>query len=172
MTITDTGELRRELLLAQAIERHADALARLATKAVLRLTKSEMKTSQLRNAVNVANEDGSFDVVANFIRYKIATQQKSWGRESDSFGHTVIAHLQTQVRDLANTARDEVRKKSQELPDQDRIGEDLYRAMMRRYFGYAVRAFAYYEKAKPEEKSAALKMLTDAANQKETPNGN
>ena len=71
MTTTDTGQLRREMLLAQAVERHADELARLATKAVLQLPKykSEMKTSQLRNAVNVANEDGSFDVVANFIRY-------------------------------------------------------------------------------------------------------
>ena len=169
MTTTDTGQLRREMLLAQAVERHADELARLATKAVLQLPKykSEMKTSQLRNAVNVANEDGSFDVVANFIRYKIATQKGSWGRETDSFGHTVIKHLQTDVRAVANTALGEI-PKDEALPDQDRLGEDIYRAMMRRYFGYAVRAFAYYEKAKDNEKSDALKILEeDAAPKKE-----
>ncbi|MEI6775339.1 MAG: hypothetical protein WCK70_00390 [Chloroflexales bacterium] len=160
MTTTDTGQLRRELLLEQAIERHTAELARIATKAVLQLPtyKSDMKTSQLRNAVNVANEDGSFDVVANFIRYKIATQQKSWGRETDSFGHTVIEHLQTRVRKLADDEGS--------LPQQDGMGEEIYRAMMRRYFGYAVRAFAYYEKASKEEKSAALKILEEAARDK------
>ena len=165
MTTTDTGQLRRELLLEQAIERQSNKLAQLATTAVLRLPKSDMKTSQLRNAVNVAREEGSFDVVANFIRYKIATQEKSWGRDPNSFGHTVIQHLQTEVRDLAKLARNAFPTDAT-LPDQDRLEEDIYRAMMRRYFGYAVRAFAYYEKASKEEKPAALKILEEAARDK------
>lgn len=170
MTTTDTGQLRRDLLLEQAVEGHSNRLVRLATAAVLKLPKynSEMKTSQLRNAVNVANEDGSFDVVANFIRYKIATQKGAWGRESDSFGHTVIKHLQTEVRELAAQADKELREKPKldDLPDLDRLPEDIYRAMMRRYFGYAVRAFAYYEKAgrDEKEKDKALKILQEAAN--------
>ncbi|EFO79704.1 hypothetical protein OSCT_2389 [Oscillochloris trichoides DG-6] len=165
MSTTDMGALRRDLLLEQAIDRHAATLVRLATQAVLRLAGSKMKASQLRNAVNVANEDGSFDVIANFIRYKIATQEDSWGREASSFGHTVIEHLQTKVRKEAEEAHSELLSQL-EGEEQDRLKEQIYRAMMRRYFGYAVRAFAYYEKAKPNEKNDALQILQEAANVK------
>lgn len=166
MSTTDMGALRRDLLLEQAIDCHAAKLVQLATEAVLQLQRTDMKTSQLRNAVNVANEDGSFDVIANFIRYKIATQPKSWGRETNSFGHTVIKHLQTKVREEAEKAHSELLSQL-EGEDQDHLKEQIYRAMMRRYFGYAVRAFAYYEKAeKGDEKAKALQILQEAANVK------
>ncbi len=164
MTTTDTGQLRRELLLEQAIEQKANQLVRLASAAVLKLDeRSEMKTSQLRNAVNVAHEEGSFDVIANFIRYKIATQGKAWGTGRESFGHTIIAHLNGPVRAEAEGALAwlEDKHNATQLPEYATLGEDLYRAMMRRYFGYAVRAFAYYEKA--GDKAEARKILEGAA---------
>lgn len=166
MTTTDTGQLRRDLLLEQAVEGHSNRLVRLATAAVLKLPKynSEMKTSQLRNAVNVANEDGSFDVVANFIRYKIATQGKAWGTGRESFGHTIIAHLSDPVRAEVKKAEGWLKEQpnADALPRLAELPEDLYQAMMRRYFGYLVRAFAFYEKGK--DKAEARSILKGAAN--------
>ncbi len=165
---THNQELRRELLLTQAVNRHQDVLVKLATRAVLELLdRSKMKTSQLRNAVNVAQQEGaSYDLVANFIRYKIATQEESWGRAPDSFGHTVIGHLKNEVHAEAGKALEWLQKQTSDavLPRGEELERDLYSLMLRRYMGYLVRSFAYYEKAeKKEDKLAAKLILQEAA---------
>lgn len=167
MTTSDVDELRRELLLEQAVTRRQDNLVRLANGAVLRLEGSQMRTSQLRNAVTVAQQEGaSYDVVANFIRYKIATQDRAWGKGPQDFGHVVIRHLDDQVRREAQEAFKwlETQPNCEQLPRSDELTADLYGAMLKRYMGYLVRAFAYYEKA--GDKAEALKILKDAANVK------
>jgi hypothetical protein len=164
MTTGNVDELRRKLLLEQAVTRRQDRLVRLANVAVLRLENSDMRTSQLRNAVTVAQQEGaSYDVVANFIRYKIATQKGAWGTDRKSFGHTVIDQLDQQVRWEAQQALDWLKEqpKFAQLPRGDEIEADLYGAMLKRYMGYIVRAFAYYEKS--DDKATALKLLKGAA---------
>jgi hypothetical protein len=163
---TQNQELRRELLLTQAVARHQDALVRLATKAVLKLINdnSQMKTSQLRNAVSVAQQEGaSYDLVANFIRYKIATQGGAWGKSPESFGHTVIDHLGGNVREEVRNALTWLRNQPnfEALPHQDDLEGDLYSLMLKRYMGYLVRSFAYYEKA--DDKKDAAQKLKEAA---------
>ncbi|WP_129678068.1 hypothetical protein [Candidatus Chloroploca sp. Khr17] len=162
---TDSQELRRELLLSQAVSRHQDALVKFATKAVLLLTDSKMKTSQLRNAVNVAQQEGaSYDLVANFIRYKIATQGDAWGKQRNSFGHTVIAHLDNEVRQEAQKASAwlKAQPNAEQLPRGDELEQDLYSRMLKRYMGYLVRSFAYYEKAEKDNREFARQMLEEA----------
>lgn len=160
----NTQELRRELLLSQAVSRHQEELVKLATRAVLQLIGSKMKTSQLRNALNVVQQpDASYDLVANFIRYKIATQGESWGKGRESFGHTVIEHLRKEVDQQANKTLTWLKNQpgTDKLPNQEDLAHEIYLVLMRRYVGYAIRAFAYYEKA--DNKTEAEQQLREAA---------
>lgn len=166
-----TQQLRRELLLEQEINKHLDALVRLATDAVLTLPRMQgqkLEESQLRNLAAVASDSSSIEVVANFIRYQIARAPKNWGTGPDEFGHTIIGHLYKQIADTATTVADAVKNKLQS--SDPTIRTEAYTTLMRQYIGYLNRSFYFYNKSaannNPELLKQAVEQLKQVANAK------
>ncbi|WP_322489672.1 hypothetical protein [Chloroflexus sp.] len=141
----DPQRLRRELLLQQAIERRLDELVRLANLTAAMLEKSSMEKSQLRNLLNVATTTSSPEVVINFIRYQIARENdkgNKWGKDQNSFGHTLIKRLGKEVRDWAATVTQEVNAHMPNEPS-DALYSAAYIQLIRLFIGYLNRAFYY-----------------------------
>ncbi len=147
MTTTDTGQLRRELLLAQAIGCQMDTLVGYANDAAYILKDyPKMESSQLRNLVNVAQESRSVEVTINFIRYQIGRKSDEWGKGSNGFGHHVITFLQDSLQTLVN---DVIAKLPQEIganPTDSGLRNEVIAQMMRLYLGFLVRAFTFAKK--------------------------
>ncbi len=154
----DPQRLRRELLLQQAIERRLDELVRLANQTAAKLEKSSMEKSQLRNLLNVATTTSSPEVVINFIRYQIAREGDKWGKDKDSFGHTLIKLLGKEVRAWAETVAKEVNAPMPNEPS-DALYSAAYIQLIRLFIGYLNRAF-YYGK----EVNDGFKQLQELAN--------
>lgn len=154
MADTTTPDLRRELLLGQAVKRRNDVIVRKATETVLLLEGNrDMEVSQLRNLLNVAVESESIEVVINFIRYQIARGGRAWGTRKDEFGHTVIADLRGPIAAAAGAVVKEV---GPQLPDADgdRLQADAYMRLVQLYLGYLQRSFYF---AKRTDSFAELK---------------
>lgn len=140
MPTPEHNNLRRDLLLEQAITARLDNLVRRANSTVLKLNgNSAMEVSQLNNLLAVAGEARSLAVVENFIRYQIARNREAWGVGRTDFGHSVIADLRGPVQDAATTAFNEVRAQLPDLPDSFR--QQVFARLMLRYLGYLYRAF-------------------------------
>lgn len=90
-------QMRRELLIDQAIRKQLDAVVSQANKTASELdptkssSRAKMEENQFRNVLNVAMETHSIEVVVNFIRYQIARPGSAWG--NNDFGHKVIFDL-------------------------------------------------------------------------------
>lgn len=145
----DPQRLRRELLLQQAIERRLDELVRLANqtaamlaKSPMEMEKSPMEKSQLRNLLNVATTTSSPEVVINFIRYQIAREGDKWGKDQNSFGHTLIKHLRKEVKEWAKIVAQEVNAHMPNEPS-DALDSAAYIQLIRLFIGYLNRAFYY-----------------------------
>lgn len=138
----DPQRLRRELLLQQAIERRLDELVRLANQIAAMLEKSSMEKSQLRNLLNVATTTASPEVVINFIRYQIAREGDKWGKDQNSFGHTLIKHLRKEVKEWAKIVAQEVNAHMPNEPS-DALDSAAYIQLIRLFIGYLNRAFYY-----------------------------
>lgn len=138
----DPQRLRRELLLQQAIERRLDELVRLANQIAAMLEKSSMEKSQLRNLLNVATTTSSPEVVINFIRYQIAREGDKWGKDQNSFGHTLIKHLRKEVKEWAKIVAQEVNAHMPNEPS-DALDSAAYIQLIRLFIGYLNRAFYY-----------------------------
>ncbi|MFV9504099.1 MAG: hypothetical protein AB4911_05980 [Oscillochloridaceae bacterium umkhey_bin13] len=120
MSILDPQLLRRELLLAQAIDNQLDGLVAQATFTMLILgPKTSLEESQLRNLLNVAVRYPQVEVIANFIRYQIGRKERDWGVKPGDFGHAVISDLYGKVHDLAVVAITEVKLKLTEFAEQE-----------------------------------------------------
>lgn len=139
----DPQRLRRELLLQQAIERRLDELVRLANRTAAMLKDSRgMEKSQLRNLLNVATTTASPEVVINFIRYQIAREDDKWGKDQNSFGHTLIKHLRKEVKEWAKIVAQEVNAHMPNEPS-DALDSAAYIQLIRLFIGYLNRAFYY-----------------------------
>lgn len=143
----DPQRLRRELLLQQAIERRLDELVRLANRTAAMLEKSQMEKSQLRNLLNVATTTSSPEVVINFIRYQIAREGDKWGKDQDSFGHTLIKRLGKEVKEWAVAVAQEVNAHMPNEPS-DALYRAAYIQLIRLFIGYLNRAFYYGKEIK------------------------
>lgn len=143
----DPQRLRRELLLQQAIERRLDELVRLANQITAMLEKSSMEKSQLRNLLNVATTTSSPEVVINFIRYQIAREGDKWGKDQNSFGHTLIKHLREEVKEWAKIVAQEVKAHMPNEPS-DALDSTAYIQLIRLFIGYLNRAFYYGKEVK------------------------
>lgn len=143
----DPQRLRRELLLQQAIERRLDELVRLANQIAAMLEKSSMEKSQLRNLLNVATTTASPEVVINFIRYQIAREGDKWGKDQNSFGHTLIKHLRKEVKEWAKIVAQEVKAHMPNEPS-DALDSAAYIQLIRLFIGYLNRAFYYGKEVK------------------------
>lgn len=143
----DPQRLRRELLLQQAIERRLDELVRLANRTAAMLEKSPMEKSQLRNLLNVATTTASPEVVINFIRYQIAREGDKWGKDQNSFGHTLIKHLRKEVKEWAKIVAQEVNTHMPNEPS-DALDSAAYIQLIRLFIGYLNRAFYYGKEVK------------------------
>lgn len=143
----DPQRLRRELLLQQAIERRLDELVRLANQIAAMLEKSSMEKSQLRNLLNVATTTASPEVVINFIRYQIAREGDKWGKDQNSFGHTLIKHLRKEVKEWAKIVAQEVNAHMPNEPS-DALDSAAYIQLIRLFIGYLNRAFYYGKEVK------------------------
>lgn len=166
MTERDPTALRRDLLIEQGIERLLDKLVRQAnTTAAILENHPRMEESQLRNLLNAAIESRSTEVVINFIRYQIARNGSAWGTAPDSFGHKVIADLNTVLPKWHAEALAFVG----EQPDAPAITEeDSAKAMVKLlqlYLGYLNRAFYYGKKTNDFKALARINAITQAAGQ-------
>lgn len=140
MPTTEHNDLRRDLLIEQAITAQLDDLVRRANATVLKLNgNSAMEVSQLNNLLAVAGEARSLAVVENFIRYQIARNREAWGVGRTDFGHSVIADLRGPVQDAAKNAFDQVGAQLPDLPETYR--QQVFARLMLRYLGYVYRAF-------------------------------
>jgi hypothetical protein len=138
------SEVATELAVQQAIARQLDELIRAGSRNVKLLEGSEMKESQIRNALNVAATSQSIEEVTNFIRYQIGrdTRKLTWARKAggQSFGTAVIADIETgQVqRALEAVIR--------EVPNADPVA--VRSKLIALYLGYLNRCFIYADKTK------------------------
>lgn len=166
MTELDPTRLRRDLLIEQGIERQLDTLVNQANQtASILANQPGMEENQLRNLVNAAIETRSSEVVINFIRYQIARNGSAWGTAPDSFGHTVIADLNTLLPQWHRAVLAFVAGQ----PNPPQIsGEDSAKAMVRLmqlYLGYLNRAFYYGKKTKDFAALARINVITQTAQQ-------
>jgi hypothetical protein len=92
------------------------------------------QTSQLRNLVQIAQEETEISVLRNFIRYQTGrkTTQKFWG----------LIHKDV-IRVL------EALEKREDLTD-----ADLRKAAIQQFFGYLVRHYVYLDKLARDRKPA------------------
>jgi hypothetical protein len=164
MSELDPKELRRELLLEQGINAQLDRLVGYATQTALLLPNSRMKTSQLRNLLNVSLDSGSVEVTVNFIRYQIAREGNAWGTAKDSFGHTVIADIRERIAQLTQAALDKAKELERRNPGDvlldftDKQAE-VYVRLVQLYLGYLQRVFYAYDKA--QDKRSAFEQMNE-----------
>lgn len=156
-------QMRRELLIDQAIRKQLDALVSQANKTASELdpakssSRAQMEESQFRNVLSVAMETRSIEVVVNFIRYQIARPGSAWG--NNDFGHKVILDLSGIPREsskpdepciigkLTDTVIEEVKAIiTIEADVRDEIRATVAVRLMQLYLGYLGRAFYYAKK--------------------------
>ncbi|MCG8352698.1 MAG: hypothetical protein MI924_33450 [Chloroflexales bacterium] len=160
MSILDPNKLRHELLLEEAINAQLDKLVGYATRTALLLDgNTKMKTSQLRNLLNVALDPASVEVVINFIRYQIAREGNAWNPKN--FGHAVIDDIRGPVQQLVSTSISKARELegqhlSSQVIDFDAQSYAIYVRLIQLYLGYLQRVFYAYDKAKSEQKKEAV----------------
>lgn len=143
----------RDLVLQESLDGQLDGVVRAAERTVLLLAgRSGMKTNQLRNVINVANECRSAPVVVNFIRYQLGRvpQGKPW--QYNGFGLQVVGDIEGKLWDAA----DEAVKKAflqaaqigltlDETKRADMV-QKIHRRLVPLYLGYLGRAFAFVDK--------------------------
>jgi hypothetical protein len=157
MNTIEPDKLRRELLLKEAINAQLDKLVGYATKTALLLDgNTKMKTSQLRNLLNVALDPASVEVVINFIRYQIAREGNAW--TPNNFGHAVIDDIRGPVQELVSTSISKAheREGQHQVIDFDAQSYAIYVRLIQLYLGYLQRVFYAYDKAKSEQKEEAV----------------
>lgn len=139
----EPGALRRDLLLQEALDKQLDPLVRQANQTAAMLKGTNMEKSQLRNLLNVAVTSRSPEVVINFIRYQIGREKDKWGRDDNSFGHTVINDLRGIVKELASKVVEHVTVRMPDAPQAETLPDIAYVRLMQLYLGYLNRAFYY-----------------------------
>jgi hypothetical protein len=170
MSEIDPQQLRRELLLDQAIKQHLDELVRYATAAVLTLPKdARLEESQLRNLLNVGTSSRSVEVIANFVRYQIARKGSDWGTGRHQFGHRVIDDLYDPVKKLADKVIETaVRGLGSKATAEERaavhaLHDEAYKRLAILYLGYLNRGFYFLRKSIDqrlgEEAKASLELV-------------
>jgi hypothetical protein len=154
MTELDPQELRRELVLRQAIDGQLDALVRKANVAATLFEGSrDMEESQFRNLLNVAVVSESAEVVINFIRYQMGRSGRSW--TYNDAGHKVIADIRWLLSELVPNVRTSAETLLQKSSDAERAAilatiagnqADIHVRLIQLYLGYLSRAFYYGKK--------------------------
>lgn len=139
----EPGALRRDLLLQEALDKQLDPLVRQANQTAAMLKGTNMEKSQLRNLLNVAVTSRSPEVVINFIRYQIGREKDKWGRDDNSFGHTVINDLRGIVKELASKVVEHVTVRMPDALQAETLPDIAYVRLMQLYLGYLNRAFYY-----------------------------
>ena len=166
MTELNPTTLRRALLIEQGIECQLDTLVKQANQTASLLEHHpRMEENQLRNLLNAAIESRSTEVVINFIRYQIARNGSAWGVSSDSFGHKVIADLNSLLPEWHRRVFEFV-SKQRDAPEIK--PEDSAEAMIRLlqlYLGYLNRAFYYAKKTNDFASLARVNAITQAVEQ-------
>jgi hypothetical protein len=149
----EKDEVRQTLALQEALKQEMDGIVHAATKTVLLLKGSEMKNSQLRNVLNVAEESDSVAVTTNFIRYQIgrAGTGKAW--QHNGFGLCIIEDITAKDNPLYKVV-EAVTAQVKEQVGEEAVTADLRRRaqveMMRYYLGYLNRAFSFGSSSKDE----------------------
>ena len=143
----------RDLILQESLDQWLDRVVLAAEKTILLLEGSSgMRTNQLRNVINVANESHSVPVVVNFIRYQLGRmpQGKPW--QYNGFGLQVVRDIERTLRDVADKAVEEAFHQAADagltLDETDRADmvQQVHRQMVPLYLGYLGRAFAFVDK--------------------------
>lgn len=147
MTELNPQDLRRALVIEQAIDRQLDELVRRANIAAVRFKDSNIEKGQLRNLLNVAIEARSVEVVANFIRYQMGRSARTW---TPTIGHGLIADLRWIAEEITPTTRqaaeEKLRQRQANTADID--SNAILVELMQRYLGYLSRAFYYAKEVK------------------------
>jgi len=126
-----------------------DAIVYTAEKDAALLEGSGMEKSQIRNALNVAEESRSLAVVANFIRYQLGRTQTGPAWRHNGFGLRVIERIESAQGIVAlqtEAALAQVRKRVGDVPPE--AADVLRYDLMRYYLGYLNRAFYYGRETK------------------------
>jgi hypothetical protein len=129
--------------LYRAIEERLDRVVRLGQELVdaqlfgPRGHNGLMREAQLRNAVQVANETDSIEVVKNWLRYQtVRPEGRGWQHER--FGLGLVEQIEGPLRDVAREAAGSV-------GEADSEAEALLRTT-RLYLGYVGRHFTFRER--------------------------
>lgn len=137
-------DLRQELALQAALQRHVDAIVRAATETVTLLQGSGMQNNQLRNVINVAEESESVAVVTNFVRYQIGRSGTGRDWQHKGFGLRIIEDIsEGPVRETLDDVLDDVRADIGEDAVTDELARQTHVRLMQHYLGYLNRAFVY-----------------------------
>lgn len=139
-------ELRTQLTLENAIDRHLNEVVRTAGGRVHLLHDDRaMRGSQIRNVLDVAMSTQGLDVVTNFIRYQMGRSGGNQAWLHSNFGQEVVQDIESQdgiIQRLANEVVNEVCRNVPEANPNDVACEARLR-LVRLYLGYLNRWFYY-----------------------------
>ncbi len=153
----DQAKILRALVLEDAVRRQMDTIVRRAAEAVQLLEPkgqgpSGMKENQIRNALNVAEESQSVEVMTNFIRYQIGRNKKDEQWRYQGFGLRVIEDIETgPVAQAADEVAQEAIERLGEEADQEGLRREAHLELSRYYLGYLNRAFYFCDKIEGDE---------------------
>jgi len=135
-----TADARAALRLQRAVDAQLDRVVQLGRELVnTRLFGAtgqavELREAQLRNAVAVANETDSVEVLKNWVYYQVARPEGRGWRQG-AFAEGLVAQIDGDLDRLAATAA-----RGAGMPERQR---DAHLRLTRLYLGYLSRHFAY-----------------------------
>ncbi|MCP4425756.1 MAG: hypothetical protein GY803_14775 [Chloroflexi bacterium] len=138
-----TATMRQELQINRGIEaRLNEQLKAMQTwMDRTRIWTAGMDVSQTQNLLSVAQDTGSVEVVKNYIRYQIGRDgnSRSWRKGAPGFGEELIREID-RLREVAEGVV------PADSPDRERVVDQTWMKLTRRYLGYLHRYFYYNKK--------------------------
>jgi hypothetical protein len=140
----------QELALQKAVRRQMDAIVRAANAAAALLEGSNMEKNQIRNVLNVAEEEpSSVAVVTNFIRYQIGRSRTGQEWQHQGFGLRVADDIEREgwivdkaTQNAVSYARDLIAQRGGQV-DEAELKQKVRQQLIRYYLGYLHRAFYF-----------------------------
>lgn len=134
---------KARLILQESIQQHVGQLIRAAEDFLNGFANSkqlpgDLKSTQMRNLVNVAKEAPHVAVISNFLRYQIGrdNRQSNWG--SNQFGSRLIEEI-GKIKTIAEKVKEETAAASGEMFD----AEEIHLELVRQFLGYLNRHFVF-----------------------------
>ena len=130
-------KIKTELDIQKGIRSVEDELVIAIQNALNKTEYNDLKSSQFRNLLRVADTTDSAEVIKNYIRYQVG-RDKKWGRGANSLAEQII-------NDIDNTLKKQAQEIAKTASTKD--FNAIWLKLIRLYLGYGARHLTYL---KPE----------------------